>query len=215
MGALIKQSYWYGRGLLARLDFADGLAPLLLRLYLVPIFWMAGTKKIDLMTLMPYDSTVAWFANPDWGLGLPLPTLLAFLAGWTEIIGALLLAAGLAVRWISLPLMATMLVAIFSVHWVNGWQAISDPGAPFANERVMESADRLLAARSLLEEHGNYSWLTGRGPVVILNNGIEFAATYLVMLLALFFSGAGRYTSIDYWLCRSIKGFDNRPEKSD
>ena len=34
----------------------------------------------------------------------------------------------------------------------------------------------------------------------MLNNGIEFAATYFVMLLVLFFIGAGRYASIDYWL---------------
>lgn len=46
-------------------------------------------------------------------------------------------------------------------------------------------------------EHGNYDWLTSSGSVVILNNGIEFAATYFVMLLALFFMGGGRYVSLD------------------
>jgi len=35
-----------------------------------------------------------------------------------------------------------------------------------------------------------------------LNNGIEFAATYFIMLLALFFTGAGRYASVDYWVRR-------------
>jgi uncharacterized membrane protein YphA (DoxX/SURF4 family) len=35
---------------------------------------------------------------------------------------------------------------------------------------------------------------------VILNNGIEFAATYFVMLLSLFFTGAGRFFSLDYWI---------------
>lgn len=57
-----------------------------------------------------------------------------------------------------------------------------------------------MAARSLLREHGNYSWLTGRGSFVVLNNGIEFAAIYFIMLLSLFFTGAGRYASVDYWL---------------
>ena len=175
-----------------RLDF---LAPLLLRLYLVPIFWMAGTHKLADM-----HSTIAWFGNPDWGLGLPFPALLAWLAALTEVGGALLLLCGLAVRWISVPLMATMLVAIFAVHWEFGWQAIADASAPFANERVLAAAEKLERARELLQEHGNYDWLTGSGKFVVLNNGIEFAAIYLLMLLSLFFVGAGRWLSIDYWL---------------
>ncbi|MGL4317092.1 MAG: HvfX family Cu-binding RiPP maturation protein [Pseudomonas sp.] len=177
-----------------RLDF---LAPLLLRLYLVPIFWMAGMNKLADM-----DATIAWFGNPDWGLGLPFPTLLAWLAALTEAGGALLLLCGLAVRWISIPLMVTMLVAIVSVHWPFGWQAIADAGAPFANQRVLDSVEKLARARELLQAHGNYDWLTSSGKLMVLNNGIEFAATYLLMLLALFFSGAGRWLSLDYWLAR-------------
>lgn len=204
MPTLITGARRFHHQLFARLSVADGLAPLALRLYLVPVFWMAGSHKIDFATLMPYAHTVEWFGNADWGLGLPLPTLMAFLAGWTEVLGAVLLALGLATRWISLPLIITMLVAIFAVHWPYGWQAIADPSAPFANERVMEAAERLDVARNLLREHGNYSWLTGRGSLVVLNNGIEFAVTYLVMLLALLFSGGGRYTSVDYWLNRVL-----------
>ncbi|MET1079059.1 MAG: DoxX family protein [Pseudomonas sp.] len=179
-----------------RLDF---LAPLLLRLYLVPIFWMAGSHKLADM-----PATIAWFGNPDWGLGLPFPTLLAWAAALTESGGALLLLVGLGVRWVSLPLMVTMLVAIFSVHWPYGWQAIADASAPFANERVLAAVDKLARARELLKVHGDYPWLTGSGKFVVLNNGIEFAATYLVMLVALFFGGAGRWLSLDYWLRRQV-----------
>ncbi len=159
-------------------------------------------NQSKVQTLMPYANTVAWFGDPDWGLGLPLPTLMAFLAGWAEILGAIFLAAGFAVRWISIPLLITMLVAIFSVHWPNGWQAIADPGAIGATERVIASADKLAAARELLQQHGNYDWLTSSGSVVILNNGIEFAATYAVMLASLIALGAGRYVSLDYYLGR-------------
>ncbi len=187
---------------LGRLQQLDFMGPLLLRWYLVPVFWMAGTMKINFSTLMPHDSTVSWFGNPDWGLGLPAPTLMAFLAGWTEILGAIFLALGFAVRWISIPLAFTMVVAATSAHWDNGWQAIADPSAPFANERVEESAVRLDKAKEILREHGNYSWLTERGSFVVLNNGIEFAATYFVMLIALLFTGAGRFVSVDYWLGR-------------
>lgn len=175
----------------------DMLGPLLLRLYLVPVFWMAGTHKLSDM-----PATIAWFGNPEWGLGLPFPTLLAWLAALTESAGAILLLVGLAVRWISIGLMVTMLVAIVTVHWPYGWQAIADASAPFANERVLAAAEKLQRAQALLREHGNYAWLTSSGRLVVLNNGIEFAATYLVMLLALFFSGAGRWLSLDFWLAR-------------
>jgi uncharacterized membrane protein YphA (DoxX/SURF4 family) len=190
MNALVGSYYSIHNGIFSRLKYLDGLAPLALRLYLVPVFWMAGTQKISGM-----ENTIEWFGNPEWGLGLPFPTLLAYLAAYTEAIGALLLLLGLATRWISIPLMITMLVAAFAVHWDNGWAAIADSQAE-------EVAVRLGAAKELLREHGNYGWLTEKGNYVILNNGIEFAVTYFVMLLALLFTGGGRFTSVDYFLSR-------------
>jgi len=179
---------------------ADFLGPLALRLYLVPVFWMAGTHK-----LAGFDSIVEWFGNSEWGLGLPFPLLMAVLATGTEILGAICLAAGFAVRYIAIPLIFTMIVAIVTVHGEFGWQAIADPGAPFANERVMESAEKLDRAKSILRENGNYNWLTSSGNFVVLNNGIEFAMTYLIMLLMLFFSGAGRFFSLDYWIKKRFR----------
>lgn len=179
---------------------ADMIAPLLLRAYLAPVFYMAGINKYN-----GFDSTVAWFGNPDWGLGLPMPWLMAFLATATELAGAVLLALGFAVRWISIPLMVTMLVAMFTAHWQNGWLAISTGSGIFATERTIEAIERLDRAKGILREHGNYSWLTETGSFVVLNNGIEFAATYFIMLLALFFLGGGRYISVDYWLKRRYR----------
>ncbi len=177
----------------------DFLAPLLLRLYLAPVFWMAGTQKLG-----HFSSTVDWFGNADWGLGLPFPWLMAALATGTELIGAVCLTFGFATRWISFPLMMTMLVAIFSVHLENGWLAIAAGGGIFATERTMGGIERLNVIKDILKEHGNYEWLTENGSVVILNNGIEFATTYLFMLLVLFFIGGGRYLSIDYWVDRKF-----------
>ncbi len=173
---------------------ASLLASLGIRLYLIPIFWMAGSHKLN-----HFQDTVEWFGNSEWGLGLPFPWLMAFLATATELVGAILLAVGLLTRWISIPLIVTMLVAIISVHWDNGWQAIADPSAPFANQQVIDSTEKLQRARDLLQEHGNYDWLTSSGKFVILNNGIEFAATYLIMLLALMALGSGKWISLDYW----------------
>jgi len=173
----------------------DFLGPLALRLYLVPIFWMAGTKKLTDM-----DSIIAWFGNPDWGLGLPFPEVLAWMAALSEAGGAVLLLIGFAVRWISIPLMVTMVVAAVTVHWQNGWLAIAEGSGPFATERTQGAIERLDRAREILQTHGNYDWLTQNGSFVVLNNGIEFAATYFIMLLVLFFIGAGRYFSMDYWI---------------
>jgi putative oxidoreductase len=190
------------QAVIQRIQFADGIAPLLMRLYLAPIMMQAGWNKFQ-----SFDSTVAWFGNADWGLGLPFPELMVILAAGTELIGGALLVIGLAVRWVSIPLMATMLVAAFSVHWGNGWLAIADSSSWLANEQVLESAERLSRAKEILQEHGNYEWLTGRGSLVVLNNGIEFAATYFVMLLSLFFTGGGRYTSLDHLIAQRFNNY--------
>jgi putative oxidoreductase len=190
MHAIAGWYYSLHTAIFSRMRHLDGLAPLAMRLYLVPVFWMAGSQKIVGM-----DNTIEWFGNPDWGLGLPFPAVLAHLAAYTEAIGALLLLVGLATRWISIPLMVTMVVAIFAVHWPNGWAAIADSGAE-------DVAVRLGAARELLQDHDNYSWLTEKGNFVILNNGIEFGVTYFLMLLGLLFTGGGRYVSLDYYLSK-------------
>jgi len=200
MTAIISLINW-AQDLLEKILEAVGfIGPLLLRLYLVPIFWMAGTKKISSM-----ESTIEWFGNPDWGLGLPFPTLLAWMASLTEAGGAILLLFGLGVRWISIPLMATMVVAAVTVHLQNGWLAIAEGAGFFATDRTVGAISRLDRAKDILKEHGNYTWITENGPIVILNNGIEFAATYFIMLLALLVIGAGKYASLDFWIAKKFR----------
>lgn len=174
------------------LQHLDGTAPLALRLILAPIMLQAGWTK-----LVSFEDTVAWFEH---SLGLPFPELMAALAAGTEFLGGALLLLGLGVRLITVPLMVVMLVAAFSVHWDNGWLALSDSSSWLANDRVMDAIAKKQRVIEILREHGNYGWLTSSGPVTILNNGIEFAMTYFVMLLSLFFTGGGRYLSMDYWL---------------
>jgi uncharacterized membrane protein YphA (DoxX/SURF4 family) len=134
------------------------------------------------------------------------------LAATAETLGAILLLLGLFTRWISIPLMITMVVAAATVHWHNGWLAIAE-GADslFATGRTIGAIERLDRAKTILQEHGNYDWLTQNGSLVILNNGIEFAVTYFIMLLTLFFIGAGRWVSLDHWLARWASGRSARP----
>lgn len=101
-----------------------------------------------------------------------------------------------------------MLVTAFSVHWSNGRAAIADAnswmsdGTIMLNEAVMNAPDKLAAAKSILQENSNYEWITSSGKFVVLNNGIEFAITYFIMLLSLFFTGGGKFTSLDYFLAK-------------
>lgn len=187
----------------SKLKTIDWLGPLALRLYLAPVFIAVGAHKFA-----NFEQMVAWFGNPDWGLGLPMPRLMVFLAASAELFGGFALLLGLATRLFVLPLIITMLVAAATTHWENGWFAIapSDPktstatvlaavGIPAAEQSLQNSeavGQRVAAAKSLLRRHGNYTWLTEKGSFVVLNNGIEFAVTYLIMLLSLLFTGGGR-----------------------
>ncbi|KHT59645.1 membrane protein [Alteromonas macleodii] len=196
--------------IVARLQAADGIPLLLLRLYLAPVMIQAGWNKAS-----SFDSIVDWFGNDDYGLGLPMPFVMAFLATAAELVGGVLLLLGALTRLVSIPLMVTMIVAMVSVHAKNGWLAIADAsswladGTILLNENIMAAPEKLAAAKSLLQEHGHYDWLTSSGNFVVLNNGIEFAATYFIMLLVLFIYGGGRFFSVDYYVNKAMRSKSN------
>lgn len=183
------------QSLLDRTRAIDFLGPLALRIYLAPIFIMAGSNK-----LAHADALAPYFES----LGIPAPQLMVYVAALTELLGGIALLAGFAVRWFAIPLMFTMVVAATTAHWDNGWHALPETELTvpweWRTDLIEEANIRKEAVRGLLREHGNYEWLTEAGSVTILKNGIEFAATYFIMLLVLFFTGAGKYFSLDYWI---------------
>lgn len=189
------------QGLLDKSRHFDFIAPLLLRLFLAPIFILAGYGKLSAL-----DNTAYYFGEI---LGLPAPTLMALLAGAAEFFGGIAILIGLATRWFAIPLMFTMIMAAATAHWDNGWHALPETTLTVPWEWRMDmiegAVERRDMAREILKQHGNYSWLTEYGSITILKNGIEFAATYFIMLLVLFFYGAGRYVSLDYWIGRKLK----------
>ncbi len=65
------------------------------------------------------SSVADWFGS----MGIPFPTLNAYMAASTEALGVILLVLGLGSRLISVPLIIIMLVAIFTVHFSNGFGA--------------------------------------------------------------------------------------------
>ncbi len=201
----------------------DGLASLLIRLILGPVLIAAGWEKLT------GDN---WFEFQLDSFPFPFNVLPAgfswFLASWTEFLGGILLLLGLGTRFVAVPLAITMFVAAYSVHLDNGWTAIAPSNPPAVclpdteanadsnvferyikcfnvNERTIEASERLARAKSILREHGNYRYLNGSGAIVKLNSGIEFAATYFAMLLALLVIGGGRYLSLDYYVKLLLK----------
>lgn len=191
-----------------QLHKANFLPLLAVRLYLAPVFIIAGWHKYA-----HFSDMVAWFGNSEWGLGLPFAPLMVALTIIAELLGGIALLLGVFTRGFSLMLSVTMLVAIFKVHLQNGWHAITptDPSTSIAQlfsfsnfgqaslQNSIHAGEKLNKARELLQTHGDYDWLTQTGNFVILNNGIEFSVTYLIMLLVLIVYGAG-YVSIDNFI---------------
>ena len=65
------------------------------------------------------DSIIGWFSS----MGIPFPTINAYMAASTEALGVLLVTLGLFTRAISIPLIIVMIVAITTVHIPNGFSA--------------------------------------------------------------------------------------------
>jgi putative oxidoreductase len=78
-----------------------------------------GFIEPGLMKWKNIDAIGKWFDS----MGYPIPLFNAYMAATTEVVGAILLLLGFGVRLITIPLMVVMLVAIFTVHATNGFQA--------------------------------------------------------------------------------------------
>lgn len=202
--AITRIACIYQRFFINKLHYVDWLPLLAIRLYLTPIMLQAGWVKYQ-----SFDSIVMWFG--EHGMNLPLPWFMALSVTALELLGGILLLLGFATRVISIALFIVMLVAAKLVHWHNGWLAIADPnswfadGTIFLNQSVLESEQKLIRAKEILAQHGHIDWLTSSGNFVVLNNGVEFAATYIVMLGVLVAYGAGKWLSVDYWVRKATQ----------
>ncbi|WP_276360277.1 DoxX family protein [Daejeonella sp. H1SJ63] len=98
----------------ADIEKAKFLPLLLMRLLIAYGFYGPAIMKWN-----DINSIAEWFES----LEIPLPYLNAYLAAGTETLGVVLLFLGLGTRFITIPLIITMLVAIKTVHWANGFEA--------------------------------------------------------------------------------------------
>jgi len=175
---------FFSFGWLRALDF---LPPLLLRLFLAPLLWVSGVQKVGLFKAPDADflNPITWVdmnaynatvsAFQESAITIPLPELMAWIVPSIEIAGALFLLIGFAVRWVSIPLL--LLVG----------------GSLFAS---LLGSDLTATLEGFVANHG------------FSNPGfasLTMMLTYLIMLLTLFFMGAGRYFSIDWLLFRKLQ----------
>lgn len=90
------------------------VAPLVLRVALGLIFAWHGYQKIFVVG-MP---GVAGFLG---SLGIPLPSLMAYILAYGELIGGLLLIAGLLTHWVAKFDIIVAIVAFLTVHMSKGF----------------------------------------------------------------------------------------------
>ena len=94
----------------------QGRAWPLLFLRLILAFGFFGPAQ---MKWSDINATIGGFTS----MGFPMPALCAYLVAIFEALAVPLLVLGLATRLITIPLMIIMIVAIFAVHFPNGFSS--------------------------------------------------------------------------------------------
>ncbi|MDR6943158.1 DoxX family protein [Mucilaginibacter pocheonensis] len=95
-------------------------SPLCLRLIVGFGFMAHGWAKISRGT--------AGFEKLLIQTGVPMPHLMSIVAPYTELIGGFLILIGLFTRWVSIPLIISMLVAMLTVNIHYGFSSIKTIG---------------------------------------------------------------------------------------
>ncbi|HPE59602.1 MAG: DoxX family membrane protein [Thiothrix sp.] len=168
----------------------DFLAPLAIRFFMAPVLWVAGVRHLGLFS----GESFSWLDVSSWwnhaafeasaaGLshslvsGIGSETLLLLIGG-IEIGAALLLVFGFAVRWVTLAVLAVMLLL-----------------------GLMSGGGLLQQAQTFVHEHGFVHGVT------------ETPVMYFILLLALFFMGAGRWFSLDWYIYRRfVRNLENQDD---
>jgi putative oxidoreductase len=94
-------------------------AILILRVSLGLLFLAHGLLKVLIFTL---PGTAQFLSS------IGLPGFMAYLVVPMEIVGGILLIAGIYTRWVALALFPILLVATFKVHAANGWLFSNEGG---------------------------------------------------------------------------------------
>ncbi len=108
---MLKTIYPFAKNILSH---GQSLSLFLARLAVAYGFYEPAMQKWS-----DIGAIATWFGS----MGIPFPTLNAYMAATTELLGVILLTLGLFTRLISIPLMVVMIVAIMTVHLAHGFSA--------------------------------------------------------------------------------------------
>ena len=147
MNAFITVFYDWSRVAAAPFAWAG---PLLVRLVVGWVFLWSGWQKLHILPRM-IENFRSW--------GIPAPEILTPFVSGVEFVGGLLLLLGLLTRFVSVPMMIVMLVAIVSAKWGDVdsletllgfeemayfgafmWLAIAGPGAASVDRLLVNAA---------------------------------------------------------------------------
>ena len=145
-------------------EYGKSVSLLFVRLMLAYTFFEPAKMKWN-----DIGAVAQWFEY----MGIPLPTLNAYLAASTEAAGVVLLTFGLFTRIISIPLIVVLIVAIVTVHGVNGFAMVQ------AGSEIVDP------------------WINGvqmTGTIVTLQNGYEMPLYFILFLLVLVTQGGGKFS---------------------
>ena len=90
------------------------LGPLPLRLMMTLGFLVHGLPKLTPAGHQAFTASLT-------SLGIPSPVEVAWIVGGLEVVGAFLMLFGCMVRYVAIPLIIEMSVAMFLVHWSKGF----------------------------------------------------------------------------------------------
>jgi hypothetical protein len=174
-----------------RVQLLDFLPLLAIRIYL-PIFYEGAHAK-----LTGFSALVQWFGAPAAGRAQHAGSAAHGDAGHRDGNGRVHLSRA----W---PLHAADLDPADGDH--DGCRAVGSLVAWLGCDRGQDGGvdPALQAFMEWLAQNfpGRFNYITKLGDPIILNNGIEFTVTYVIMLAVLLFYGAGRFLSLDYWIAR-------------
>lgn len=122
--------------------------PLPLRIGIGTIMTVHGLGKLGIGPAATPEG-IGGFAGFLVSLGVPLPSVAAWVVTMVELVGGLLLLVGLFVRYAAVLIAADMVVATLLVHLPNGF-AVSDGGYEFTFLLALASISLVLSGPGVL-----------------------------------------------------------------
>jgi putative oxidoreductase len=146
MNAIVTVFYDWSRMIAS---YFTWLAPLAVRIVVGWVFLWSGWGKLQILPRMVENFR---------GWGIPAPEILAPFVSGMEFVGGLLLLVGLLTRFVAVPMMVIMVVAILSAKWADvdsletllgfeevsyfvmfAWLAIAGPGPVSLDHFVLKA----------------------------------------------------------------------------